>query len=190
MLFVLFALQVFCSGHEDWQNVITSIKLLKNKTKFSTYYELFNVSEGASFNKIKSNYMSMLKKQNPINSSNLPKHEQIDILTQGFNVLRKKRNAYDYVLSNSKLLFDDRKNYENTKIIILLSILALLISLDIVYYSIRYLRYCNSFVVVKPKEKKSKGNSKPSKNTSIVYGEKPQLFIYRIYMSIKNFLFR
>lgn len=189
MFSVLFALQVLCSGHEDWQNVITSIKKLKSKTDFSTYYELFNVSEGASFSKIKSNYMSMIKKKNPIASSDLPKHEQIDILTQGFNILRKKREAYDYVLANSKWLFDDRKNYENTKIIILLSVLALLISLDIVYYSVRYLRYCSNFVVVKPKEKKSKGSAKSPKNTSIVYGERPQLFIYRIYVSIRSFLF-
>ncbi|KAF9765031.1 hypothetical protein NGRA_0070 [Nosema granulosis] len=186
MFFVVFLLQVFSSGHDDWQNVMSSIKDLKNKTNFSTFYELFNVSEGASFNKIRKNYMSMIRSKQPIASSLLPKHEQINILTQGFNILRKKREAYDFVLSNSSWLYDDRKNYENTKIIIFLSILALLISLDIIYYSIRYIRYCNSYVVVKPKNKKTKGENKEGKNSSVVYTDRPQMVIYRMYMCIRS----
>ncbi|EOB13077.1 hypothetical protein NBO_206g0001 [Nosema bombycis CQ1] len=188
MFIFLFLASFLCSEHDEWQNVIRSIKELKNKTNYSTYYELFDVSEGASFYKIKKNYMAMIRKPNPIPSSFLPKHEQVDILTQGFNILRKKRSAYDYVLSNSKWLYDDRKNYENTKIIICLSLLALLVGLDIVYYSIRYVRYCTNYEVIDKKEKKGKSKDKKEKKVSatVIYGDKPQMYIYKIYNFLKN----
>lgn len=72
------------------------IDTLRRKTSYSTFYELFNLSEAASMKSIKKKFHQALKQEYPIPT--LSKQDGENLLTDGYNILTKYKETYDYYL--------------------------------------------------------------------------------------------
>lgn len=148
--FVLFATLV-STLPEDLSSTLLAIKKLHNKTPYSTFYEIFGASENTSIDSIRKKYQDMMKKPMPI-SGIKNRAEAVTLLTEAYNILKNKKSTYDFILANSYLYLSNSENFRNNLYIILFSFIVGIIGLDLISFSVRYIRFLSAKL-----EKPSKG---------------------------------
>lgn len=92
----LFIIQVLSINMTDVQSITKSIEDLQKKTKFKTFYELFNVSENASISQIKTNFRRLIKSSDTLD---MPRDEYETLVTMGYQILLNNKQEYGYLLS-------------------------------------------------------------------------------------------
>ncbi|AFN83223.1 hypothetical protein EROM_061330 [Encephalitozoon romaleae SJ-2008] len=148
---------------EDLNSIIMAINRLHKNTKYSTYYEVFGVSENASIASIKKLYQKMMKHPSPI--PGIEKREDaVALLTEAYNILKNKKSAYDFVLANSYIYIGGKNNFKNNLYVILMSISVGLLAIDLIYFGVKYL----VFMANPKKASKKKGNKESVPSMMIV----------------------
>lgn len=169
LLFVAFVMAI----PEDLNSTLMAIKRLHEKTGYSTFYEVFGVSENASIASIKKLYQKMIKRPSPI--SGIERREDaVALLTEAYNILKNKKSTYDFVLANSYIYIGGKDNFKNNLYVILMSIAVGLLAIDLIYFGVRYLAF-----MANPKEASKKKGSK---------GSAPSMMIVSILRSIKSLI--
>ncbi|WEL38891.1 putative Dnaj domain-containing protein [Encephalitozoon hellem] len=161
---------------DDLNSTLMAIKRLHEKTNYSTFYEVFGVSENASITSIKKLYQKMMKLPSPI--PGIEKREDaVALLTEAYNILKNKKSAYDFILSNSYIYIGGKDNFRNNLYVILMSIVAGLLAIDLIHFGIRYLAFMAS-----PKKTPRKKGPKDTKESA------PSMMIVSILRSIKSLI--
>ncbi|KAK6089757.1 hypothetical protein P3W45_001259 [Vairimorpha bombi] len=180
---------------KDYQTIIEIIKRLHAHTSYKTFYELFNASEITPIKKIQTVYTNLLKSKSNLPNCSLSVADSKKLITNCFNILKKKRSAYNQILNSPYLMYDDSNNYKNSRIMIFASILALLLCFDLAYFCIRFVKYCkltsseiNITEEIKDSDlKKKKKNRKAVRTLNIT---KPDMFIIMVYKKIMSIFSR
>jgi hypothetical protein len=139
MLFLLL-LPVLLALPEDLEITLNSIATLHALTPYSTFYELFGVAENASPATIKSRFIGMQRKKDPIPSIKDRRRANL-LITDAFNVLKNRRKTYDFILANSYIYFDRKENYKTPIYLLVLALIFVVVGLDLLSYGLRYLSY-------------------------------------------------
>lgn len=84
----------------DASNIMNAIEALHNKTKFRTFYEMFDVRETTDIKTIRSKFYKLVKQKNPFPQLQIPKGTAEKILTDGYNILNKHKYEYDTLLKS------------------------------------------------------------------------------------------
>ncbi|KAG0437299.1 hypothetical protein DMUE_3775 [Dictyocoela muelleri] len=93
---IFYIVQIISINMNEVQSITKSIDDLQRKTKFKTYYELFNISENATIPQIKKNFRRLLKSKDTLN---LSREEYETIITTGYQILLNNKKEYNYLLS-------------------------------------------------------------------------------------------
>lgn len=157
---MIFCVLSLCMCAEDlFPTLKQKIQRLHELTRFSTYYELFGVREGAPSSEIKKAFRR-LKKLSPPPA--LSREQYDELLMNGYNVLNNYRTSYDRFLRNSGFYFlDEPSNYRNHFLATSIALICALVCLDFIVYAFRYLKYVESESAYK-KTKRS-GDTKADK---------------------------
>ncbi|ADM11735.1 uncharacterized protein Eint_061300 [Encephalitozoon intestinalis ATCC 50506] len=171
-LFVALAMAI----PEDLNSTLMAIKRLHEQTKYSTFYEVFGVSENTSINTVKKLYQKMMKRPRPI--PGIEKREDaVALLTEAYNILKNKKPAYDFILANSYLYIGGKENFRNNLYVILMSIVVGLLALDLIYFGIKYL----AFMANHKSAPKKKGSKK-------IKESEPSMVIVNVFRSIRSLI--
>lgn len=81
-------------------NIFKSIQTLHKKTKFRTFYEMFDVKENTDIKLIRSKFYRLVKESKPFPDLDLPKNLAEKIITDGYNILNKHKKEYDLMLKD------------------------------------------------------------------------------------------
>ncbi|ELQ74994.1 Molecular chaperone (DnaJ superfamily) [Trachipleistophora hominis] len=79
-------------------NILKSIQTLHKKTKFRTFYEMFDVKENTDIKIIRSKFYKLVKESKPFPDLNIPKGVAEKIITEGYNILNRHKQEYDALL--------------------------------------------------------------------------------------------
>ncbi|EPR79787.1 hypothetical protein SLOPH_1885 [Spraguea lophii 42_110] len=123
---------------EEHSLISTSVKRLHELTKYRTYYDLFNLPENCNFKDLRRAYGKLLRSETPIDA-NLSKSQTDSILTEGFNMLKDRKEAYDKFLNST---YTTELIKESSIISILsglLFIVFIVIAIDFTYTFSKYL---------------------------------------------------
>lgn len=176
MFYILFGLISLVLGSEEelYASIKQQTERLHAITNFSTYYDFFNVGENAKEVDIKKAFRRLGRKKS-INITNL---EYDELLKNGYNLLTLQRAAYNKFLGDSKILFlTEEKNYKNYRLGTVLAIICMILCIDFITFSFKYLKYSERIRVIKKDKKAKKSLNKPS------------LFLVNIFYRLKSKLF-
>ncbi|KAH9411196.1 hypothetical protein HK407_07g11880 [Ordospora pajunii] len=137
ILFVVASVMAAFS-HDDLGSVIISIRKLHDSTPYSTFYEVLGVSEASDFNTIKKQYQKIMRSKVPLPEIN-KREDAIAIVTEAYNILKNKKDAYDLILSNSYMYLGNKKNFNNSFYLLLLSGIASSITIVIAVFAFKRL---------------------------------------------------
>lgn len=160
---MILALLGVCICTEDLFPMLKQkIQRLHELTRFSTYYELFGVREGAAASEIKRAFRRLKKLSTP---PMLSREQYDELLMNGYNMLNTYRRSYDRLLQDSRLyFFDDPANYRNHLLATIMAFVCALLCLDFVIYALRYLKYMDSRSECKKSRKSGDGRAcKPTR---------------------------
>lgn len=135
----LLALLSLCMCAEYYETVKDKTRKLHELTKLSTYYELFGLGENATEGQIKRAFRKLRRAAPP---TNLTKQQYDYLVTSGYSLLYGMRDVYDSVLRNSAFVYlDEKRNYKNHLILMVIVGIMGLLFLDGVVYAVRYVIY-------------------------------------------------
>ncbi|TBU09308.1 hypothetical protein CWI39_0085p0050 [Hamiltosporidium magnivora] len=163
---------------DNYGFVLKSIERLQNKTNFKTFYEMFGVSENASFRSIRKRYAKMMKNENPFPKLKMSKFESDHILTEGYNIIKTKRIFYDGILNNAIFSKPIKESKRFTMISGIIMGIIFLIILDFF------------ILILKENMKSNRKLTKKEKRIERI-SNKPDfadLYLLKSYNKIRNFL--
>lgn len=175
-MFVLLLMALVLAVPEDLGSTLLAIKKLHDSTPYSTFYEIFGASENTSIDSIRKKYQKMMKKPAPIPGVK-DRGEAVTLLTEAYNILKNKKTTYDFILANPYLYLGNEENFKNHLYVLLFSVVAGLVGLDLLCFGIRYLTFAAT-----------ESERKTSKKKSRTRMHKPSMFIVRSFHSIKSLI--
>ncbi|KAF7683406.1 hypothetical protein TCON_1384 [Astathelohania contejeani] len=185
-MFIFYILNIFCS-QRDYNNVISAIQSLHQNTSFHTFYELFDLPENASKKQIRKQYARLIKMDDPFSSPTLSHAQKESLLTQGYNILKDQREAYDMLLANKYYdILTGKSKPAVPKSYIFKSFLAvvLFLILDLTFWFGSYLRLQKRYSLMDKKEKKK---LRKSINLELDFNS---LITVKIIRKIKSIIFK
>jgi hypothetical protein len=167
---MLLLLPLLLALPEDLEITLNSIANLHSLTPYSTFYELFDVPENSSDATIKSRFVGLQRKNDPIPCIKDRGKAKL-LITDAFNVLKNRRRTYDFILANSYIYFDRKENYKTPIYLIVLTLVVVLVGLDLLSYGFRYLNYIGS------REKNKRRKEMP---------KKPSMFLVKALSRVRS----
>ncbi|WUR02543.1 putative SP-containing membrane protein [Vairimorpha necatrix] len=185
--FIFCILKIFAFS-KDYQTVLEVIKRLHRDTEYKTIYDLFGVYSFTSTSAVQKKFVKLITAKETPPRINLPLKDFKNLVTACYDVIKNKKSAYDEILNNRYLMYDDKKNYTNSRYMIAASLLALLLSLDLVFYCYNFIKYLSLTKSEIEDESNSKKKKKARKNAVIKNMTKPDMYIYKGYKKIMSLL--
>lgn len=179
---------------KDYQAIREIIRRLQKHTNYNTFYDLFGASKFTSIKKIQQEYLNLLKSKTNIPNCDLSLEDSKKLVTNCFNILKKKKSIYNQILDSPYLMYEESENYKNSKMMIFFSILALLLCLDLAYFCVKFVKYCkltSTEIQIEENKvtdlKKKKKNKKAVKNLNLT---KPDMYIIMGYKKLVSIFSR
>lgn len=192
-----------CLCTEYYDTIKDKTKKLHELTNLSTYYELFGLGENATQNQIKKAFRKMRRAAPP---PHLTKQQYDYLVTSGYSLLYNIKDVYDSVLKNSTYVYlDEKRNYRNHTLLMLVVGIVGLLFLDGIVYVIRYVRYFDRIDKLNVKKNKKKqrkqraqadlqegsqsvSDSAPAKSKKLPVA--PELFTFVFLLRLKRYFIR
>lgn len=118
------------------ESIKSDIKDLHRKTKYKTYYEMFNISENCEQNDLKKKFRKLMKSKDTFG---LERSEYEMLVNKGYQILLKHQKEYDYLL-NLKFIDILKQDFKLYLISTIFMGITSFIFCDIFYLFLKYLK--------------------------------------------------
>ena len=160
---------------------------LHRLTDYSTFYELYNVNETASFPEIKRAYLRAQRKKS---FPGMSKANYDHIIQISYSVLRDMRGDYDYMLANSSLFaHSEERNYKNYMLVIVAAIAIVLVSLDALLFFVRYVKYNDNLDLIRLAKKRRRESDEPLPPKPTKGIQKPSMYTLSVFTMVRRKIF-